>query len=457
MSGQPRGTATAKESLTVGGREKSVCSYPKVWPVERLRFSILSNPVRSEVGNWADDTPVSFVPMDSVGERGEIDASQERPIGDIYNGYTYFAAQDILIAKITPCFENGKGAIATELINGVGFGTTEFHVLRPLDGISARWLYYLTASDAFRKIGEAEMLGAGGQKRVPEDFVRNFKTGIPSFEEQERIAVFLDWKTAQIDALIAKKRELIQKLKENRLAVITQAVTKGLDPKVPLRDSGIPWLGKVPKHWEAIPLGFLITMSGGMTPSMANSEYWEGDIPWVTPKDMKQPRISDSLDHVTPKALAETGLSLVPVGAVLIVVRGMILAHSFPTAVTEAPVTINQDMKALRCGDHLTTEFLFWCLTGFSKVLSNMAQESAHGTRKMETDTLKKLRLSVPPIVEQQAITRHLEARLGQLDQLAMATEQTIARLTEYRSALITAATTGKIDLRGWHAEKEAA
>jgi len=423
-------------------------AFPMTWPIERLRFSILSNPVRSEVSGWDDDKLVTFVPMDAVGEQGGMNVDQEKSIGDVYNGYTYFCDQDVVIAKITPCFENGKGAIAKGLMNGVGFGTTEFHVIRPLAEVSNAWLFYLTMSDAFRKIGGAEMLGAGGQKRVPEDFIKNFRTGIPPLVEQQQIAAFLDWKTSQIDALIAKKQELLQKLKEKRLAVITQTVTKGLNPDAPMRDSGIAWLGEVPDHWEVIPLGFLMTMSGGMTPSMANPEYWEGEIPWVTPKDMKQPRISDSIDHITDAALAETAISLIPIGAILVVVRGMILAHSFPTAVTERPVTINQDMKALRCGERLDIEFLFWCLNGFAKVLSNLAQESAHGTRKVETETLKKFQLPLPPMFEQKAVAKALAHRLNQLDQLAESTDETIARLTEYRTAMITAATTGKIDVR---------
>lgn len=423
-------------------------SFPSDWPIERLRYSILSNPVRSEVGSWKDEELVSFVPMDAVGEFGGMDASQEKPIGDVYNGYTYFCNDDVVIAKITPCFENGKGAIAKALINGVGFGTTEFHVLRSLPGLSHAWLFYLTMSDAFRKIGGAEMLGAGGQKRVPEDFIKDFRTGIPSLAEQQQIASFLDWKTSQIDALIAKKQTLLQKLKEKRLAVITHAVTKGLNPNAPMRDSGIAWLGEVPTHWDVVPLGFLMTMSGGLTPSMSNSEYWEGEIPWVTPKDMKQSRISDSIDHITELALAETAISLIPIGSILVVVRGMILAHSFPTAVTERPVTINQDMKALRCGEQLDTEFLFWCLNGFAQVISNLAQESAHGTRKIETETLKKFAFPLPPKLEQASIARALVTQINQLDQLTASSNQTITRLTEYRSALITAATTGKIDVR---------
>ena len=288
----------------------------------------------------------------------------------------------------------------------------------------------------------------GGQPNLNQEDLKRLRIPIPSISEQQQIAAFLDWKTGQIDVLIAKKKELIEKLKEKRQAVITQAVTKGLDTSAPMRESGVPWLCDVPVHWEVIPLGFLMTMSGGMTPSMANSEYWEGEIPWVTPKDMKQPWISDSIDHITETALIETSISLIPVNAVLVVVRGMILAHSFPTAVTTRLVTINQDMKALRCGDRLEVEYLFWCLTGFAKVFSALAQESAHGTKKVETETVKKFALPVPPLEEQKAITQALRQHLMQLDELTNTTEKTIARLTEYRTALITAATTGKIDIR---------
>ncbi len=423
-------------------------THPKGWPVERLRFSIASNPVKSEVASWEADTLVSFVPMEAVGEYGGIDLSQEKPIGDVYGGYTYFADGDIVIAKITPCFENGKGAISEGLKNGVAFGTTELHVVRPLKGISRRWLFYLTISRAFRNIGASEMLGAGGQKRVPELFIRDFRAGIPSLTEQRKIADFLDWKTGQIDGLIAKKKQLIEKLKEKRMALITQVVTKGLNSDASMRDSGIPWIGEVPAHWEIVPLGFLVDIVGGMTPSMANPDYWKGEIPWVTPKDMKRERIEDSIDHVTAVALDETSLSLIDSNVVLIVVRGMILAHSFPTAITEKPVTINQDMKALRCGDRLVEEFLFRCLSGFSKTIVSFAQDSAHGTRKMETTTIKKFFFPVPPIHEQREITHHLEVKLNQLDHLAAATAETILTLSEYRTALITAATTGKIDVR---------
>jgi type I restriction enzyme, S subunit len=423
-------------------------NLPRHWNVVRGRFAMQVNPASPVLRKLRDDEEVSFVPMEAVGEYGGLSLDQTRVISEASSGFTEFQDSDVVVAKITPCFENGKAALAAGLLNGAALGTTELHVLRARSTLHRAFLFYVAISDRFQKLGASEMYGAGGQKRVPPEFCKDFPMPLPPFAEQRQIAAFLDWKTGQIDALIARKKALLAKLKEKRIAVITQAVTQGINPAAPTRDSGIPWLGQVPQHWEVIPLGFLMTMSGGMTPSMANSEYWEGDVPWVTPKDMKQSRISDSIDHLTETALMETSIALIPVNAILIVVRGMILAHSFPTAVTDAPVTINQDMKALRCGEKLEVAYLFWCLNGFAKVFSNLAQESAHGTRKMETETLKKFCVPVPPLDEQVAITAALEIQLQQLDQLADATETTVERLTEYRTAIITAATTGKIDVR---------
>jgi len=130
---------------------------PKHWEVRRLRFNTISNPVKSEVNHLSKDQNVSFVPMEAVGEYGGLKLDKVKSIEDVYNGYTYFKNGDVLIAKITPCFENGKGSVATNLKNGVAFGTTELHVLRPENNFDSQFLFYLSISDAFRKIGASEM------------------------------------------------------------------------------------------------------------------------------------------------------------------------------------------------------------------------------------------------------------------------------------------------------------
>src|SRR6185295_14009847 len=119
-------------------------------------------------------------------------------------------------------------------------------------------------------------------------------------------------------------------------------------------------------------------------------EYWNGSIPWVSPKDMKRARIRDAEDHVSEAAVAETALEVIPERSVLVVVRGMILAHSFPVAITESPLTINQDMKALVAASSVDPHYLAWFLIGAQRAFVALADESAHGTRKLDSAVLSR-------------------------------------------------------------------
>jgi len=158
-----------------------------------------------------DDYEVSFVSMPMVSETGNIDTSTVRQFGEVKKGFTYFEEDDVLFAKITPCMENGKGAIARGLMNGIGFGSTEFHVLRPnKEHISSEWLYYLTSWDVFRRQCEKNMTGSAGQKRVPKGFLEKYAVNIPSLEEQAHQAAVLD----KVSGLIALRKKQLQKLDE---------------------------------------------------------------------------------------------------------------------------------------------------------------------------------------------------------------------------------------------------
>lgn len=202
---------------------------PAHWKVLRLRFAIKTNPTRWEIIGLEPGAPVSFVPMEAVGEYGGLNLDAEKPIDEIGTGYTYFRDGDVVVAKITPCFENGKGALATGLKNGIAFGTTELHVLRPSESMDRLFLFYLTISQPFREVGASEMYGAGGQKRVPDGFIRDLRPAIPPLDEQRAIAAFLDHETARIDALIAKVKSAIGQLHEYRAALIADAVTGKID------------------------------------------------------------------------------------------------------------------------------------------------------------------------------------------------------------------------------------
>lgn len=202
---------------------------PEHWDVKRLRFCIISNPVKSEIKDREGENLVSFVPMEAVKEYGGMDLSQTKMFEEVYNGYTYFKENDVVVAKITPCFENGKGSIAQGLENGIGFGTTEFHVLRGLETMDADYLFYLTISYSFRKNGEAVMLGAGGHKRIPEDYVKNYRQGIPGKEEQKEIVEYIQARLQHIDSMVSVSKQAIDKYEEYRVSIITAAVTGKID------------------------------------------------------------------------------------------------------------------------------------------------------------------------------------------------------------------------------------
>ena len=203
---------------------------PEGWAVKRLRFVADLNPSKSEIASLDRNTPVSFIPMEAVGDDGSLALDKEKTIGELETGYTYFRNGDVTIAKITPCYENGKGALMHGLINGIGFGTTELIVARPKPcEITSNYLHYLFISPDFRGIGESHMYGAGGQKRVPDSFVRNFAIAIPPIPEQTAIVGFLQTELLKFDTLTAEAQRAIDLLQERRTALISAAVTGQID------------------------------------------------------------------------------------------------------------------------------------------------------------------------------------------------------------------------------------
>jgi type I restriction enzyme S subunit len=303
-----------------------------------------------------------------------------------------------------------------------------------------RWIYWLLqALELDTGSDEAAVPGLNRDKAYEREVL------LPDYGTQEATASFLDFEAQAVDTLIEAKQKLLGLLAEKRRTLVAEAVMRGLDRSSPLRPSGIDWLGDVPAHWDSVPLRFLVSFMGGATPDTKKEEYWNGEIPWVSPKDMKRDFIADSEDHISDLALANSALKMIDEEAVLIVVRGMILAHSFPTAINTVPVTINQDMKALRCDERISPRFLKVVLEGATQYLVDQADSSAHGTKKLETGVLGGLGIPVPPLEEQEQIIARIAEERVKIDKLATATERSIGLLKERRSALIAAAVTGQI------------
>src|SRR5690554_4357312 len=197
---------------------------PKHWQLTRIKYVAEITPKKPCVDR---QQMCSFIPMEKL-KTNSIVLDEIRQIGDVYDGYTYFANNDILMAKVTPCFENKNIAIAKKLINQIGFGSSEIYPIRVNEKTNNRFLFYRLQEDGFMELAIGAMTGAGGLRRVPSETLANYIYALPAYEEQEKIASFLDHETAKIDTLIDKQQQLIQLLKEKRQAVISHAVTKGL-------------------------------------------------------------------------------------------------------------------------------------------------------------------------------------------------------------------------------------
>lgn len=179
---------------------------------EKVKLKELTkiNPQKSEVRELDPNTLVSFVPMEDVSEAGELNLSQGRMLGEVYKGFTYFKDGDVVVAKITPCFENGKGALMKDLVNGIGFGTTEFHVLRSKDlfRLNPIWLFNVTRSKRFNAYGEMQMTGSAGQKRIPKSFLEDYEITLPPIALQNRFADYVTSIEAQKESLRTSLAEL---------------------------------------------------------------------------------------------------------------------------------------------------------------------------------------------------------------------------------------------------------
>lgn len=311
--------------------------------------------------------------------------------------------------------------------------------------LSARYICYLHAGLYAGKLNYPAIKQTTGIQNLDTNEYLNTLVAYPPTVEQEQIAAFLDWKTGQIDALIAKKKELLEKLKEKRLAVITQAVTKGINPSVPLRDSGIPWLGQVPKHWEVKKLKFIGDSIIGLTydPNEITDEQ-NGTLVLRANNIQDGKLVANDALYVSTESPEKLRLRT---GDILICSR-------------------NGSRHLIgKCG-RVTPEFVGCYFGAFNTVFrSNAAdyiyyvlnsslfeyQSGSYLTstiNQLTIGTLNSFVVPLPPPVEQEKIVEFLEAKMTKLNDLASNAQSVVDRLTEYRTALITAATTGKIDVR---------
>ena len=419
---------------------------PVGWEVRRLKFAATCNDeALSETTDpdyemaYVDISSVNLVEGITTVETLPFEEAPSRARRIVRDGDTIISTVRTYLKAIAAVEEPPQNMIVS----------TGFAVVRPLEFIDSGFLGYALQGTGFIDAVVANSTGVSYPAINPTTLVC-LPFGYPEDKkEQQQIAGFLDWKTGQIDALMGKKQVLLEKLKEKRIAVITQAVTQGLNPAAPLRDSGIPWLGQVPQHWEVKRIKFIGRVGNGSTPSRENPLYWDdGYYPWLNSSVVNQEAVTMADQFVTADALAECHLPIVQPPAVLIGITGEGKTRGMATTLL-FEATINQHLAYLKPQPSEA-------VVGFVRRVFDMAypylrsESDGGGSTKgaITCEQITEMSIPVPPIAEQETIAAYLGAETQRIDRMVEKVESAIARLTEYRTALITAATTGKIDVR---------
>ena len=415
---------------------------PKNWSLKKLKYLApivgekaenKTNPIALEnIESWTSKLIETKTEFEGVGVR--------------------FIAGDILFGKLRPYLAK---VYRTDM---AGEAIGDFHVMRPISDSYGRFLTNLMLTKDYISTVDASTYGAK-MPRASWEFTSNIELPFCSSIEAVQIANFLDHETAKINTLIAKQEKLIALLKEKRQAVISHAVTRGLSnkeqPNVPMKDSGVEWLGEVPKHWQMKPLKCLCSFSGGGTPSKDKLEYWNGDIPWVSPKDMKSFWIENSIDKVTNLGVEQSSTKIVKTGSLLMVVRSGILQHSIPIGITKKEVTLNQDMKALDFNKLMSAIYFSYFVRSNQTNLLLVWGKDGATVESIEQEYLASFSIPVPPMSEQHDICNNLDKIMARLDKLTEKSLIQIELLKERKTALISAAVTGKIDVRHFALKEE--
>lgn len=424
---------------------------PKHWQVVPIKYLAVLNPKKSSMDSAFLTKECTFVPMEKL-KLNSIILDEKRLVRDVYGGYTYFEDGDVLMAKVTPCFENKNIAVASDLLNGIGFGSSEIYVIRATTYVNNRFLYYRLQEESFMDIATAAMTGAGGLKRVPSDVVNGYSLAAPVIEEQRTIAAFLDYETVRIDSLIDKQQRLVELLKEKRQAVISHAVTKGLNPNAPMKDSCVEWLGQVPEHWVVLPVKHISKSVGtGGTPKDEYSFSESADVCWFTPGDFSgELKLSVSKKHVTKLAVQNNDAKVYPAGSVLVIGIGATLGK---VALCESEFSCNQQINVIQPNNKIEPSFLTYSLGIQTEQMKLLSNASTIGI--MNQEKTKQVTLAIPPLEEQSDIARYLDDSSQRFARLLSSSESQIVLLQERRTALISAAVTGKIDVSDWTSPKE--
>ena len=410
----------------------------------------------------APDEMVSFLRMQDVSENGGIIGGSEAPFWKVANGFTRFAEGDALFAKITPCMENGKGALALELTNGIGCGSTKFHVLRAKDDNSGPFIYQVLQSKEYRQAAQMQMSGSAGQQRVQSEFFRRHQIHIPPPPQQRRIAAIL----TTLDEVIEATENLVEKHQQIKAGLMHDLFTRGLwtRPELARGDHhGLPCeataqegqlrptpeeapglyqnspLGLIPKAWKAELLDVLAKRGSGHTPNRHTPNFWDGGIKWVSLADssnLDQLYISETEKEISLLGIENSSAVLHPAG-IVVLSRDAGVGKS---AITTCPMAVSQHFMCWLCGPELDNHYLYYWLQDQKRVFENISTGTTIPT--IGLGFFRRYKIAVPTDMDEQ---QKIRASLLSSDETLFALQNDLAKLRHQKQGLMLDLLTGRV------------
>ena len=390
------------------------------------------------------DEGIPFLSAESV-KNGILDFNYKR-------GYISLSDHKLFCKKVRPQ-KNDIFIVKSGATTGnCGIVTTdeEFSIWSPLalircDNISVlqKFIYYYSLCYSFTHQVE-QSWSYGTQQNIGMGVLGNLYVTLPSSNEQQSIVDYLDKECAQIDSIAADLEKQIALLQQYKKSLITETVTKGLDKSVPMKDSGVEWIGEIPEHWEISRVRHLASLCSGATPSKDVLSYWEGNIPWVSSQEVKSDIIKDTSLHISEEAINSCSTQLMPAGTLVMVVRSGILQHTIPVALLGVPATINQDIKAFQFNHLMLPAYFKYYIQGENDALLSVIIKDKTTVESVDNQLLLSLKIMVPPIEEQKAIVAFLNYKCGYIDKILNDKQEQLNLLMQHKKSLIYEYVTGK-------------
>jgi type I restriction enzyme, S subunit len=394
----------------------------------RLRHIAKVNPLSRRFDRLADDELVTFLPMENVWPGNKLDLTQLRLKSAVATGYTRFESGDVVVPKITPTFEASRSVLIPELPHSVGTGTTELHVVRPGLEIDPRYLLYIFHSHDFLKLGAAEMYGVAGQKRIPDDLIRDWSIDLPTGDEQRRIADFLDAETSKIDALISLRSAQATKLNVRQASWRSQLF---LESKSGVWTKVKYLLRSKPRYGVLVP------------------EFVDDGVPFIRVTNLSDLTNRNSLPEIPKELSAQYARTVTLINDVLITVVGGTIGKAAIVPEEMAGANVARAIAVLRLNPkHASPLFTTWVETPEFMQQVHLATEADSAQPTLGMEDLANFSVRWPADhSEERVMTQTARERRQDAAAVHTSLNRQLALLAERRQALITAAVTGGISV----------